>query len=681
MFAGLNLLIKQMKLYKAVHLILISLLLFVSCQEKSKEDNLVQTNKEISLESKYRNLPEFQWLYDFNNFADENYQKKFKQHFEQNIKEKKWENAAAYLIAYGNGSKIDQIYDSAYVDTILDFYQKNEDKISGEAKTNLCYYLGVQFHSSGKLDKSFYWLKKSLEFQPENNVHKQKHGFANFAIAQNYLRQRDLDNTEKYLVNALQIFEEVGDLKNQGTAYLLMSNLYVQNRAYDKAEKVLKKSIEISKKEKNDYLIFTGQISYIHFFIEQGDTLKTIEQIDTLSKYGKIYPNMSIYHKAMLNQFLAFKFIAQKKEDSANYYLNIAKEISNKSGVTDLKVRTFFQNILYSNQFKKPLENPEEVENFYNELAQGEEPNVQYMYQMASALYNYYQNKGDYKKANEYSELLIEDARRQSADRVKNQLFELETKYETERKENTILLQNKKLAEKNKIIFSLIGISVFIVLIFIIAIIWTKNKNIIKEKKLTENYAAQLLQKTENERKRIASDLHDSVSNELVNLRHTIENMDNGLKSKIDSILEEVRNISRNISPTLFDKIGLNLSIEQLIERIQTQHNFFISADINYQKSLGHDKELQLYRIIQEAITNILKHANAVAGKITIVETDKSVNLEIRDNGKGFDVSKMLEKGNCFGLLNITERAKYMDGTVNFKSGNSGTVIKIIIPK
>src|SRR5690606_26298923 len=80
----------------------------------------------------------------------------------------------------------------------------------------------------------------------ENNVHKQKHGFANFAIAQNYLRQRDLDNTEKYLVNALQIFEEVGDLKNQGTAYLLMSNLYVQNRAYDKAEKVLKKSIEIS---------------------------------------------------------------------------------------------------------------------------------------------------------------------------------------------------------------------------------------------------------------------------------------------------------------------------------------------------------------------------------------------------------------------------------------------------
>jgi len=655
--------------------------LFVSCQEKSKDDNHVSTDKKISLESKYKDLPEFQWLYDHNNFSDINYQKKFEQHYEQNLKEKKWENAAAYLIAYGNGSKIEQVYNAEYVDRMLDFYEKNEDKISGEAKTNLCYYLGVEYHSLGKLDKSFYWLEKSLEFEPENNVHKQKQGFANFAIAQDYLRQRDLDNTEKYLVNALEIFEEVGDIKNQGTAYLLMSNLYVQNRAYDKAEKVLKKSIEISKKEKNDYLIFSGQISYVHFFIEQGDTLKTIEQIDSLSKYAKIYPNMSIYNKAILNQFLAFKFIAQKKEDSAAYYLNIAKGISDQSGVPDLKVRTFFQKMLYSNQFKKPLENPEEVERFYNEMAEAEEPNVQYMYQMASALYNYYQNKGDYKKANEYSELLIEDARKQSAERLKNQLFELETKFETERKENTILLQKKKLAEKNKIIFSLIGISVFVALIFIIAIIWTKNKSIIKEKKLTENYASQLLQKTEIERKRIASDLHDSVSNELVNLRHTIENMDYGIKNKIDSILEEVRNISRNISPTLFDKIGLNLSIEQLIERIQTQHNFFISTDINYQKGLDHNKELQLYRIIQESITNILKHANAVAGKITIVETEKSVHLEIRDNGKGFDVSKMLEKGNCFGLLNITERTKYMNGTVDFQSGSSGTIIKITIPK
>lgn len=198
---------------------------------------------------------------------------------------------------------------------------------------------------------------------------------------------------------------------------------------------------------------------------------------------------------------------------------------------------------------------------------------------------------------------------------------------------------------------------------------------------MVEGFASSLLRKTEDERKRIASDLHDSVSNELVSLRHAIENNEGQLKLKIDFILEEVRNISRNISPTLFDKIGLKSSIEQLIERIQSQHNFFISSEIDYEGNLDNIKELQLYRIIQEAITNILKHAAAAAGKITISEDEKFVNVEIKDNGKGFDVEKMLEKGNCFGLLNITERTKYLNGTVDFQSNELGTIIQLSIPK
>lgn len=167
----------------------------------------------------------------------------------------------------------------------------------------------------------------------------------------------------------------------------------------------------------------------------------------------------------------------------------------------------------------------------------------------------------------------------------------------------------------------------------------------------------------------------------MVNLRHAIENSNVHLKNKIDIILEEVRNVSRNISPILFDEIGLKSSVEQLTERIQNQHHFFINSEIEYSGGLENNKELQLYRIIQEAITNILKHANAVAGKVTITEDAKNVYVEIKDNGKGFYVDKMLEKGNCFGLLNITERTKYLNGTVNFHSDANGTIIKITIPK
>lgn len=668
-----------MRLYYSISLILVSLFSLFSCQEKTPNEEF--TKKSTSLESIYKDLDEFEWLSDVKNFSEEIYQEKFKQHFNQSLKENNLENAAAYLIAYGAASRRNSAYDSIYVDKTLKFFEENKDQISGEAKSNLCHYLGIQFHSLSKLDKSFYWHQKCLEFEPETNTHKQIQGFTHFSLAQNHLRQRDLDNTEKHLVNALEIFEEVGDIKNQGTVYLLMHNLYVQNRAYENAEKILQKAIDIFKKEKSEFLAFSAQVSYVHFHIEQGDTLKTIDQIDNVSKYSKTYTSMPDYHKGILNQLLAFKFIAQNKADSATHYLEIAQEISNRTGIPDLKMRTFFQEILYANKFKTPLSNPEEVERFYEEMAQDDEPNVQFMYQIAGALYDFHQKMGNYKKANEYSEFLIEDTNRQSKDRLKNQLFEMEIKFETERKEKTILLQEKKLAHTNKFIALLIIAFVFMLLLILLLFIWNKNRNITKQKELAENFSSQLIQKTEDERKRIASDLHDSVSNELVNLRHTIENNNVQLKDKIDVILEEVRNVSRNISPILFDKIGFKASLEQLTERVQNQHDFFISAEIDYHGTLENDKELQLYRIIQEAITNILKHANAVAGKVTITENSKFVNVEIKDNGKGFDVDKMLEKGNCFGLLNITERTKFLNGTVNFQSDNKGTIIKLSIPK
>ena len=202
-----------------------------------------------------------------------------------------------------------------------------------------------------------------------------------------------------------------------------------------------------------------------------------------------------------------------------------------------------------------------------------------------------------------------------------------------------------------------------------------------REKALSDNFTSQLLSKTEDDRKRIASDLHDSVSNELINLRHALESNNHTLKAKIDTMLEEVRNISRNLSPTLFDKLGLKKSIEQLTDRAQNQHHFLLSAEIEYSASLPSQVELQLYRIIQEATTNIIKHADAMAGKITIHEDSKFVYAEIKDNGKGFEVEKLLEKGNCFGLLNITERTKFINGAVTFKSDSNGSIIKISIPK
>src|SRR5690554_1978493 len=409
--------------------------------------------------------------------------------------------------------------------------------------------------------------------------------------------------------------------------------------------------------------------------------LSAIKYIDTLSMYSKTYNHIPKYQETILNQLLAFKHIAQREEEEALEFLKTSRSLSDASNSPDLQMRTLFQELMYTEIFDRPLKNPVEVEEFYNQLASEDDPNNQFMVQLGTALRNYHAAQGDYKKAFTYAQLLLKDKNKALDELITGRLFELERKFETEQKENKILLQEKKIESKNKMIVGLVVGAVFLVLLFSLLIIWNKNRSILREKMLTETFTSQLLSKTEDERKRIASDLHDSVSNELVNLRHALEENSLSFKSKIDGILEEVRNISRNLSPTLFDKLGLKDSIEQLTERAQNQNSFLLTSDIEYSGSLSKEVELQLYRIIQEATTNIIKHSDALAGKITLTEDSKFVYAEIKDNGKGFDVAKMMEKGNCFGLLNITERTKFINGTVQFNSNAKGTVIKIAIPK
>lgn len=659
--------------------LIISLFLFISCESETKKGELV--NSSTSLESPYSKLDQFQWLSDFGNYQDSTYLVKFNQEFEGSLQEKNWEDAAAYLIAYGISAKQTQTLDSAYVLKATEFFEKNADKISGEAKSTLGHYIAAQYKNIHQFDKATEWFEKTFEYAPETASHSQAIGLSHLLLGQIHLEQRELPKAEKQIISSLTIFEGIGDAENQGKAYLLMHNLYVRNLAHEKAEMYLEKAIEIFEKEKSDFYAFTAHIFYVQYHLEKADTVNGIRQIDKMAKFSKSYTGITDYHKGFLNQFLAYKYISQKKEDSAAYHLGELKEIADRTGIPDLKMRNFFTEVSFASQFDKELKNIEEAEMYYEYLASLETPNIQNMYQLASSLYDYYKLKGEYKKADYFGEFLIGDGYRQHAARMENQLFELETKYETEKKERTILQQEQKIEQKNKTIIYLVLATVLILLVFLLVFIWAKNKSILKEKVLTENFTSQLLMKTENERKRIASDLHDSVSNELVNLRHVIENKDDLLKGKIDLILEEVRNISRNISPAMFDKVGLKLSVEQLTERIQNQDNFFISSEIDYKGGLSSDKELQLYRMIQEAITNILKHANAVAGKVTITETAEFVMVEIKDNGQGFDVDKTFEEGNSFGLLNIRERAKHLKGTVSFRSESTGTIIQIQVPK
>ncbi|WP_317043911.1 sensor histidine kinase [Chryseobacterium polytrichastri] len=218
-------------------------------------------------------------------------------------------------------------------------------------------------------------------------------------------------------------------------------------------------------------------------------------------------------------------------------------------------------------------------------------------------------------------------------------------------------------------------------LLFIIYYLKQKQKKLSLEKERSLQFTKNLLDKTEEERKRIASDLHDSVSHELLSLKHSFEVSQLQLNEKVDSIINDIRAISRNLHPVLFEKIGLEASLEQFIERIQNTHLFMISSEINYQDGLTTEKELQIYRIVQEAVSNIIKYADAIAAKVILTENKDIVILEIIDNGKGFNVKETLEKKDSFGLHNMIERSKAIGGQAHITSTDKGTKIVVQIKK
>jgi signal transduction histidine kinase len=196
-----------------------------------------------------------------------------------------------------------------------------------------------------------------------------------------------------------------------------------------------------------------------------------------------------------------------------------------------------------------------------------------------------------------------------------------------------------------------------------------------------QRYTKQLLKKTEEERQRIARDLHDSVSHELLGLKNVADGKQVETNLKVDSIINNIRSISRNLHPIMFDKIGLKASVEQMVERAQSVNEFMVTSEIDYNGLLSNSDELQVYRIIQEALSNVIKYSDAIAAKITIFEKDKTVSIAIQDNGKGFNYDEVINSSKSFGLNNIIERSNAISGEAKITSSKNGTLVAIEIKK
>ena len=216
-----------------------------------------------------------------------------------------------------------------------------------------------------------------------------------------------------------------------------------------------------------------------------------------------------------------------------------------------------------------------------------------------------------------------------------------------------------------------------------------------REKLAQQRYAHRLIESQEAERKRIAAELHDGLGQSLLVIKNRtiigkkLANDSEKVATQLDEIskatgqaLEEVRSIAYNLRPYHLERLGLRESIQAMLEKVREATELEINARVAlYDEVFSKDDEVTFYRVIQECLNNIIKHAQATAVEISIVQNETQVTARIQDNGHGF-VATPENQSSGFGLIGMSERVRMLGGTHSIESDvGKGTIVTVIIRK
>jgi len=227
-------------------------------------------------------------------------------------------------------------------------------------------------------------------------------------------------------------------------------------------------------------------------------------------------------------------------------------------------------------------------------------------------------------------------------------------------------------------------------------------RDVTKERQMEENlryYIQAVTRAQEEERKRIARELHDETAQQLIALSHQLEDfIRNNERLSLDGVellrswhqrlkdtLQGVRWFSRDLRPPMLDDLGLLPALEWLTDQIENESALDVKLKvIGTQRRLAPEAELLLFRIIQEALNNVRRHAEASMVEVTVEFDEGRVLTIVRDNGKGFELSKAvgdLSRTGKLGLIGMEERARLLGAKLTIQSElGRGTTVAVEAP-
>ncbi|WP_413718855.1 cache domain-containing protein [Silicimonas sp. MF1-12-2] len=230
-----------------------------------------------------------------------------------------------------------------------------------------------------------------------------------------------------------------------------------------------------------------------------------------------------------------------------------------------------------------------------------------------------------------------------------------------------------------------------LLLVFVTGLLITHRERVLADAALKQ-LTQRIIDTQEEERGRVARELHDSISQILVGVRYALDLAQRRLQTgdaraaeslrkgqdSLATAIQEVRRISRDLRPGTLDDLGLAPALRALVDEFSERTGITSELEtVVFRNRLDEDSKIALFRVAQEALTNIERHAGATHVAIRIAGHKRGATLRIQDNGHGF---RLDETTGGLGLRNMQERIEQLDGTLRILSSTSGTVIEAEVP-
>ncbi|WP_025663691.1 tetratricopeptide repeat-containing sensor histidine kinase [Aquimarina megaterium] len=470
---------------------------------------------------------------------------------------------------------------------------------------------------------------------------------------------RELGSFDKAKYYLQLIIEETELDYLLAAAYNSLGLIQYSNKEYNKGKANLLKSMELYKEQKDNHNICKILINLgaMHYKLKKLE--KSKEYLIEASKLTKEFGYINLYSMVLIN--LSVIYHKEKDYEKELVYLKKAEELAKETGNYQ-SLSVVANNMMFAYALQSDMKNVQRYAKRYRNAI--------------DSLYKTEQNK---------------------------KIFEIETKYETSKKELEIARQKELvLTQRTHIVIAIVLVLLLSIILFMYIqrlksqkLLYANQKEL-NEEKISNLLDTHKLQKIKayvdgqnKERERISKDLHDGIGGNLAAIKMRLNRIKNRLPlelepiiTSVDSTYNEIRSISHDLMPKNINHLYFTDLMKELV-------GFSTSKDIEYKYYIHPEKKLNniseslqltIYRIIQELITNINKHARAteVSINITIHEETNIVNMIVEDNGSGFNTKKA---NSGVGLRSIKQRISDNSGLIKIDSNYGiGTVVCVELP-